>query len=349
VLTINLLAQEKQYYFFRPLQYGSESTFNPISLIANGGFDELQAYWRPTTLSAMPWKNGSKNVWANIIAPLPQINAYGWKEFISHEIIPSSLNMENAQYYPNYSLHLIGGGMQYRKALEWFDYYGYPLPALWAVVSAMGYHFINEIIENSGSYFYSNVDPIADLLIFDPLGILLFSFDGVCEFFSSKCRLNDWNSMPAFSFNPLAIRNTGQNFIMRYPISESGKTSLMYHFGSFGELGLSFKTSDNDAISFGVGVTSKKVYYISNNQEARRAAIKVGPMAGIYWDRNNSLMASLAASDNFHNFLRLNIYPGVFSISSISPGLFVLLGDGGKVTVGATFHFLPLGISVYRP
>ncbi|MCX6120335.1 MAG: hypothetical protein NTX44_01795 [Ignavibacteriales bacterium] len=346
--SVKSLAQEKNYFFFHPVNYGSESTFNPISLIANGGFDELQSYWRSSALSDIPWKNGEKNVRYNIIAPFPQINKYGWHEFIFHEVIPGSFNMDNAQYFPNYTLHLIGGGMEYRKAVEWFDYYGYSVPSVWAIISTMGYHYINEIVEN-GDYQGPNVDPIADLLIFDPLGILLFSFDGVCRFFSSEVSLNDWNNQPAISFSPLGIHNTGQNFIMKYPLTASGKTSLLYHFGSFGELGLSLKTNNEDALSLGVGVTSRTVETTFNANGVPRNTITTGPRAGIYWDRNNSLMASLIASDNFRGLVLLNIYPGVFSIKSFSPGFFLLVGKGGTFTLGITASFLPVGISMNKP
>jgi hypothetical protein len=341
-------AQEKKYYFFHPVRYGSESTFNPISLIANGGFDEMQSYWRSSALSDISWNVGGKNVWDNIIAPFPQINKFGWNDFISHEIIPSSLNMADAQYFPNYTLHLIGGGMQYRKTVEWFDYYGYPLPIAWAIISTMGYHYINEILEN-GAWVGPNTDPIADLLIFDPLGIVLFSFDDVCHFFSSELCLNDWNNQPAFSFSPLGIQNTGQNFVMKYPLTASRKTSLLYHFGSFGELGLSFKTNEEDAISFGIGMASNNVLTSYNSNGAPRFTITVGTRAGIYWDRNNSLMASLIATDNFRNLVLLNIYPGVFTDKSFSPGFFVLAGRRGTFTLGITASYFPLGVSTYTP
>lgn len=348
-LVTSVEAQEKPYYFYHPVLYGSEATFNPLSLIANGGFDELQAYGRPMNLVDLPWNRGSKNVWANINAPFPQINEYGWGKFISQEVIPTSLSMDNAQYFPNYTLHLIGGGMDYRKAAEWFDYYGYPLPFVCAAISTMGYHYINEVIENGDAYFYPNVDPIADLLIFDPLGIVLFSFDSVCEFFSSKLSLNDWSSLPAFSFGPLGIRNTGQNFVMKYPLTSSGKTSLLYHFGAFGELGLSLKTNEENAISIGVGVTSRRAYTVVNDNGTSKIVIKVGPMIGIYWDRNNSLMASIVVADNFNNFFRINVYPGVFSFGAFSPGMFLLVGEHSKTTIGIVASFVPLGISGYHP
>ena len=256
--------------------------------------------------------------------------------------------MDDAQYFPNYTLHLLGGGMQYRKTWEWFDYHGFPLPSVMAIISTMGYHYINEIIENT-NYRGPNTDPIADLLIFDPLGIIVFSFDNVCQFFASKVSFNDWNYQPAFSFSPLGLQNTGQNFVMKYPITASRTTSLMYHFGAFGELGLSFKTNNEDAVSVGVGMTSNQVFREFNSNGAPQFTISVGPRAGIYWDRNNSLMASLVASDNLQSFLVFNLYPGVTFNKSYSPGFFMSVGKSGSFTFGITTSLLPLGVSTKKP
>jgi hypothetical protein len=342
-------AQEKKFYFYHSLPYGSESTFNPISLIANGGFDELQAYEYSHSLSQIPWKNGGRNVWLNITAPLPQINQYGWGRFIGNEIFPTSLNAKQAQYFPNYMLHLIGGGMVSRKVSEWYDAHGYPLPGILGAFTSMTYHYINEIVENGDAGFYSNVDPIADLLVFDPLGIILFSFDGVSEFFSEKLSLNDWSMQPAISFQPVSIRNVGQNFVIKYPLTSSGKTSLLYHFGAFGLLGLSFKSNDEEAISVGLGVSSKRVYTVDTRNGSVTKSIVVGPMGGVYWDRKNSLLASFVICDSFSEIVRCNIYPGIIKIFSVSPGMFISVGERGKYTLGVTLSAIPLGICGYHP
>jgi hypothetical protein len=343
-----LFSQERQYYFYHSIPYGSESTFNPISLFANGGFDEIQAYGHSNNLAAIPWKGGSTNVWCNITAPLPQINKYGWGKFLKQEMLPTSLDPEHMQSYPNYGLHLIGGGMAYRKLWEWYNYHSYPMPSVLGAITAMSYHYVNEIIENGGGYFYSNVDPIADLLIFDPLGIILFSFDSIAEFFATNLNLNDWSYQPALSFAPLGIRNTGQNFVMKYTITASGKTSLFYHFGAFSIFGLSFKTNLEESISFGVGVSSKKVYNANPNGVFTPAIIGK-PIAGIYWDRNNSLLSSLVITDSFNENVRINIFPGVLFLGNFSPGIFCSFGGRGKFTTGITAAFLPLGISGYLP
>lgn len=343
------VAQEMKHYFYHSLPYGSESTFNPVSLLVNGGFDELQVYEYSHSLSQIPWKNGARNVWLNIKAPFPQINKYGWNRFIGNEIFPASLNRERAQYFPNYTLHLIGGGMASRKISEWYDAHGYPVPRILGALTTMSYHYINEIIEAGDGEFCSNVDPIADLLLFDPLGIILFNFDDVSDFFSEKLSLNDWSMQPAVSFNPMTFRNLGQGFVMKYPITSSGKTSLLYHFGIFGLLGLSFKTNDEEAVSIGVGVSSKRVYTVDTRNETITKSIIVCPMAGIYWDRNNSLLASFVACDSFYELIRLNIYPGFVKIFSFSPGFFASIGERGKYTFGMNLSILPMGICGHLP
>ena len=340
--------QHQQSYFFKALPYGSESIFNPISILVNGGFDELQVYGHHSgNLEDVPWRIGVTNVWKNIIDPLTSIKAYGVNRFISQEIIPTSVSYETAQWFPNWTLHVVGGGMEFRKTKEWYEFHDYPMPWVLSATTVMAYHYINEIVENRNSDG-PNVDPIADLLIFDPLGLVLFSIDGVAEFFSSTLSLNDWSSQPALSFKPLAVRNVAQSFVMKYPITESGKTSLFYHFGNFGMLGLSFKMNPEESISFGIGIATKGIYDVDFAQALTRA-ITATPSAGVYFDRNNSLLASIAMDDGFNDVVRINVFPGILSIGGYSPGIFLAFGRQGAFTVGITARILPVGIAVYRP
>jgi hypothetical protein len=343
-----LTGQRMPHLFYHEYSYGSESTFNPISVLLNGGLDELQIYGHTNAFADVPWDLGGTNVWRNILAPMPQINTYGWGKFLRQEIIPSSLDVEHAQFFPNYELHLIGGGMVYRKMSEWYDAHGYPFPSAWGAATVMTYHFINEIVEN-GPGQGSNVDAIADLLIFDPLGILLFSSDAVANFFAHTLSLNDWSYQPALSFSPFAARNVGQSFVMKYPISTSGNTSLFYHFGSFGVLGLSFKTNTEDSFSFGVGGSSKEVFVVDSFNGATTRSIIIAPMAGVYWDRNNSLLASMVVSDSFTEIVRVNAFPGVFSLGGFSPGAFLSFQRVRGFSLGFTASFLPAGLGSFRP
>ena len=339
--------QANSYYFYQPRPYGSEALFNPISLLANGGFDTYQIINdRQPTLDASYWNSASTNVWRSISSPFDVIRKFGTTRFLRKEVFPMSLQIDDAQYVPNFVLHTIGGGMVYRKVSEWYDYHGFPAPYLFGAVTSVGFEFINEAVENGPNY-YPNEDCIPDILLFQPLGILLFSFDGFSDFFSSQLSLNEWSQPVVATFHPFAIRNAGQNFVMKYPINESRSTSLFFHFGDFAILGVSVKTNQEDAISVGAGLasTGRRSLPVVNGVVSN--TVTVGGMAGVYYDRNNSLLASAVYSDVENNRFRLNIYPGVFTIPDFSPGLFFTVGNHGTFVAGVTARFLPIGLGFH--
>jgi hypothetical protein len=340
--------QENKYYYYKPLDYGSEAMFNPISVLMNGGLDVLQSYNNTTRVDGVKWKIGATSIWRSVISPGYYISRYGGWKFLRQEILPTSLNIAKAQWVPNYTLHLVGGGMEYRKLSEWYDYNGYPVPFVFGAATTMGYHFLNELVEN-GSEIHGNVDAIADFCIFDPLGIILFSFDGVAEFFSVELNMNDWSPQPSFSFRPLSFRNFGHSFVMRFPITESKKTSAFAYLGKSTLIGASFKVDNEYSISAGAGGTQTGVWEVESNNGMGTYSIHVGAACGIFYDRNNSLLASLLISEYYLENLRLNVYPGVIFSSPYSPGFFFTLGDGGTYSLGITMQIIPFGIGMYSP
>ena len=343
-----LCAQEKRFFFFRDLPYGSEAVYNPLTLLLNGGGDILQTYQSPNRFDELPWKLGATSVWRSITSPFHYVDQYGWGRFLSQEVFPTSLNVEKAQWIPNLFLHTIGGGMEFRKVSEWYDYHGYPVPYILGAFTAMSYHYLNELIEN-GDGIHPNTDAIADLLIFDPLGIVLFSSDAVSEFFAVNLSFNDWSNQPAFSFRPFSMRNVGQAFVMKYPVSESKRTNIFFHFGKFALLGLSLKTHTDESVSFGCGATTTGIYTVDERNGIPTKSTLIGAMAGVYYDRNNSLLASLTVTDTFIERFKLNVYPGVLFSSQFSPGIFLALEQGGTFGVGVSLPLLPIGVSAYQP
>ena len=187
LLAHNGFSQERKYYFYHPeINYGSELSFDPVTMFLNGSLDILrngshENNGESKDIFKLDYKTGIKNVWDNIRDPLKHINRFGWKNFITTEIFPIGTSKEKAHYIPNYSHHVIGAGMLYVKTAEWFDYHGFNHPYLYSILTATAYQYMNEVIENN-HYVGSNVDPIADLLIFNPLGYFLFSFDSVKVF-----------------------------------------------------------------------------------------------------------------------------------------------------------------------
>jgi hypothetical protein len=348
MIVLHAQAQKKKYYFFRDLDYGSEAMFHPLGVLMNGGLDVLQSYQSSAHARDIQWNIGATSVWKSISSPARWISDYGWTKFITQEVIPTSFNITKAQWAPNYTLHLIGGGMEYRKLSEWYDYHGYPLPFVFGGVTTMGYHFINELIEN-GPGIHPNTDAIADLCIFDPMGIVLFSFDGISEYFSSTYGLNDWSPQPSLSFMPLSYRNFGHSFVLRYPVTESKRTSAFLFLGKSTLLGLSLKTNSEDAVSFGAGATQTGVWEVDQTKGIATNSIHVGAACGFFYDRNNSLLASLLISEYYLERVRLNIYPGFLAASIFSPGFFFTLGDRGTYAAGVTMQIFPIGIGLFAP
>jgi hypothetical protein len=342
------LAQEKHYYFFHPYTYGSDALYNPVSLLASGGFDSFQILERQPTWNNVYWDVAATNVWRSITSPLPIISDFGWNRFLRQEVFPMSLNMDEAQWAPNFALHTLGGGMEYRKISEWYDYHDVPLPYAFGITTCIAYEFLNEVVEN-GPVTSPNQDCLSDMLIFQPLGFLLFSFDGIAEFCSSTLNMNDWSEPMGVSFAPFAIRNAGQSFVAKIALNHAHTTSVFFHFGEFAIVGLSLKTNNEDAISFGAGMASTGIKDLPVQNGVNSNTVTAGPMAGIYYDRNNSLLASLKYCDNQNTRFRLNVYPGLFSTSTFSPGFFLTVAHDGTTTAGLTMHLLPLGIGFFSP
>jgi len=180
--------------------------------------------------------------------------------------------------------------------------------------------------------------------LFQPLGIILFSFNNISSFFSSTLNMNDWSEIAAVSLSPFAIQNAGQNFVMKLALNQEKSTSIFFHFGDFAIFGFSFKTDAESAVSIGAGIASTGVKQLPIQNKVPSNTVTIGPTAGVYYDRNNSLLASVVYSDNWDTRFRVNIYPGLLSSSSFSPGLFVALRGDITPTIGLTIRILPLGI-----
>jgi hypothetical protein len=55
------------------------------------------------------------------------------------------------------------------------------------------------------------------------------------------------------------------------------------------------------------------------------------------------------SESTFNEIFRLNNYPGILKIFSVSSGIFALIGERGKCTFGMTLSVFPLGICGYHP
>ncbi len=330
----NIFPQENYFYTNKP--YGSESLFNPITLIINGGYDITQLQSVTNRIGEPQYGKLFHVVFKNLGDPFNSINHYGWWLFLRTEFFPISFTKDKMQWIPNYQQHLIGGGMLYTAMKEWYKLHGYPMPWLLSSVTLMAHHLLNEAMESGPHEGYS-VDEISNIYIFDLGGIILFSFDSINEFFSKELNLADWSLQASISL-PYGRVNAGQYFSIKWKLPFSEKYSLFYRYGMGALFGLSKKIDSTDNFSVGVGFRTK--HLVDVNPAFRQRTIETGWHAGVFYDRKNSLLASLVFSGVKEYFCMADIYPGIIKIGNFSPGIWTVIGRNNDLTFGISTRYV---------
>ena len=337
-----IAGKEGTYFFYKGYDYGTQSLIHPLRLIINGGFGIMQVSNRHNMPGKIMYGRGIENVGRNLLNPFEAIGVNGFWDFLSREVIPISINSGQAQYWPNYMNHLIGGGMSYRMIEEYFRFNEVEHPKAWAGATLFAYHFLNEVVEND-DHIGPSTDPIADFWIFNPAGILLFSNESVSRFFSKKLHMADWSYQPVWLPGSSELVNNGQNYSVKYHLNKRGSTSLFYHWGTHAELGLSFTRPSGHCVSVGLGLVAKNLFKIDQISKTVDMAVS----GGVFYDKNNSLLASLLFARTKDYRYRLNVYPGLVKLGPLKPGFFASLNDDNRMLLGLTFgtlQHLPIGI-----
>jgi hypothetical protein len=331
------------YYFYHARPYGSERLVGPLRMITNGGFGILQLENRSNQLDEIDWGNGWENLWRNLLNPVSAIEEKGWWDFIRSEVIPVSFGSGDAQYWPNYMNHLIGGGMGYRNMREWFRYHGFAHERTWALTTLTVYHFLNEVVEMDDKTGW-RVDPIADMYIFNVAGVLVFENDRIARFFGETLAMRDWSFQPFYDPRAGSLENVGQNYSVRLRLGRTTPWHMFYHWGNSGELGVSRDLGDGgDALSVGAGFVAKNLEDVDGISET----VNLATSFGIFWERDRSLMASLLYAREKDYRYRLNVYPGVFEIAGLQPGLTFISARNNDFLAGITignWPLLPVGV-----
>lgn len=332
---------EERYYFYHRLGYGTDALIHPLRMVVNGGFGIMQLSSRHNRPLDIDYAQGWRNVWRNVLDPTGAIQAEGWWDFFKREIIPFSLDSKRAHYWPNYTQHLIGGGMSYRMMVEWYRAHGYARPGLWGGTTIMLYHLLNEIVENDKRDTWST-DPVADLLIFDPASIWLFSNEKVCRFFSETLHMTDWSYQPMIDPWHETLVNNGQNFAFKLDMPWWEKWAFFYHYGTHGEFGLTRRFAGGHNLSFGAGFKADELLDVSEYHEGAELAVT----GGVFYDRNDSLLASVLWAKSKDYKLRVNLYPGLFEVWGLKPGLMYNLNRNRTSAVGISLLNLPLPFGI---
>lgn len=312
--------------------YGTQALFSPVTVILNKGFDHFQA------------DNASRRIWKLPVGralggapldalrnPVRAIEHYpGWKRWFATEIFPTNFTVKDARWAVNYSEHMIAGGLTYRELAQWYDAHGFPLPRLWSGVTTFGASMLNEAMEFVGTDTAAS-STVADLYVFDLGGILLFNWDPLVRFFGGTLQASDWSTQASFTFPNGELQNNGQYYITKLPLARTD-TRLFFRFGMGVQGGLSRPVGGGHSVTLALGVdTDARVV----DPVTRDESITTNMSGGFYWDRNNSLLASLTAGPT-ENQVVLNIFPGVLPGPAKRVGTWVVLTRDREILWGLT-------------
>lgn len=327
-------------WFYTGLPYGSDALVHPARMVINGGFGILQFDNRSNRFSDLRFRHGWSRLWQDMTHPVDAIEVAGWDDFVRREVLPVSTNRKSAQYWPNYTLHLVGGGMTWVTMREWYEAHGVAHPSAWAGASLTVYHVLNEAVEAANRDAYST-DGIADLYLFDPAGVLVFSRPGVARFFGETLQMRDWSTQPALDPVTGTIENQGQNFALKVPLPRTERWKLFYHFGNHGEAGVTYTKPNGSAFSVGAGLRARALVELGDGVETADLV----PTYGFFYDRHGSLLFSITGANTSRYRLRVNAYPGLVRVFGRTAGLFVLERREGGVVVGLHTTAFPLGVA----
>ncbi|MGA7305812.1 MAG: hypothetical protein WBW88_13115 [Rhodothermales bacterium] len=332
--------EERLFYF--GLGYGSDAVFSPFTVVIDEGFDILQLDGWDHRLSSHPFGASFKTVIRSMRHPFDTISQNGVSTFLTSELLPLSTRQSGGgQWLPNYQLHLVGGGMVVSGLREWYRAHGFGQPMLWSIATAATYHLLNETVEN-GYYRGLNLDAISDLYIFDVGGIVLFSSRSVRRFFSRKLHMRSWLQQPSIGVRDGSLENSGDYYSMQWRIPGSRQWHVFYYFGLNNLVGLTRRMESGYGVSVGAGLQARNQVFV--DEEDYRKTVDLVGTAGVFLDREHSLLASLVYARANYRRLSLNVYPGVLPGRKWSPGMWGILDGGGSVHLGVSLRWLP-GVS----
>jgi len=329
-----------RFYANRP--YGSEAQFNPVSIVLNEGFDQLRTS-PGRNIIGRPYGTAAETILRTITHPERVLRHYGYRAWLRNEVFPLSLKGSGGgQWYPNYQLHLWGSGMTYIRLAEWYEQHGVEShPRLAAGMTAMAFHYLNEMIENNGLKI-DNEDALTDLLLFDVGSIVLWNQEWMQRLFSGRVEMTDWPGQLSIGEPGTTMENQYSMVMARFPVPLTSRWKVMTTAGNAFLVGLSRRVADSAWVSVSGGFDPADNPIIDPATGRKTATLL--PNVGLFYDRNSSLLISFISKGGSNIGSTLNVYPGALIPAKWMPGFWVQGVRGGGVRFGLVSR-LGLGLS----
>jgi hypothetical protein len=316
--------------FYRGIPYGSEAYNGPLPIMLNKGYDIFQLRQHPRNILSFSYKSTwHYGIRGAFKYPGEAIERFGgWGRFTRVELLPLSFEFRELNWLANYTEHLVGGGLTMRMLDEWYRAHGVPLPRIMAMLNTYAASILNEISEQPNILGHG-ASGVSDLLFFDIAALLLFQWDQPARFFARTLQTADWSNQASLTLPNKQLQNNGQYFTMKIPIGLE-RTRFFLRGGMGAQLGFSRRLNEEHHFSFGVGGDTevREVDEVTGHE-----TVSFAPSAGIYYDRNNSLLWSVTMSPA-ENVLAVNLYPGSSSYIPNGMGLWAVFTRRNEIRFG---------------
>ena len=138
------------------------------------------------------------------------------------------------------------------------------------------------------------------------------------------------------------LHNHGQHYSIKIKLPHISKIKFFSYIGLESFYGASFKLNNQNSLSIGAGLAASRLVKYADNPNQNTILTRKG--IGVFYDKNNSLLASLVLSDVVDYFIHVNIYPGVVKFGNFSPGFWTVISRKGQMAFGiATTYTLGFG------
>lgn len=325
ILSFNLYAldrREKQYLIYQPEKAKANDYYVPFDYYFNTAFDVNQ---NPYYFNQKHYWSNHQVVWQRIKNPDKSIRKDGgYKKMFKDEFFSSRV-------VPNLFLHTLGGGYDFLKLKEWYDYHGFPMPTLFAITTSYAAHMGNEALEASDPNLISH-DHIVDLFFFDAVGKFLFSNKSAAQFFYQELGMRNWTFVPMYDPHHSKVWNTGTNYIFR------PKKLARDHISPFALAGMQ--------ALFGVSLSLDMKRYLTLSMGPAMTDPLKGKSKlaiGIFYDNDGDLMASFLINSTEEFRYRLNLYPSFFNYDRLSIGTVLGIDRGDQFALGVNIN-MPIGL-----
>lgn len=330
--------------FFHDSPYGTDAQFNPLLVFANQAFDQQRTSKR-RDITTYPFGASFGAVWRTVTRPDKSIKHYGVENWLKNEIFPLTLRGSGGgQWYPNYTLHLFGCGVAYRRLVDWYRDHGVEgHPELAAGITTYAYHFLNEALEN-GPTADQGVDALSDLLVFDAASIALWNQRWVQHLFTGPIEVNTWYGQPSVGLPGRTIENAFALFVARAAVPHTTNWKVTVTHGYLFSVGVSRRIGSRDWLTLASGADAPVNPVIDTVTGKKTATLE--PNAAVFYDRDGSLLASLVTRGGSDNGVTLNVYPGFVRIGWFKPSFWIQQNKGGGARFGISSN-IGFGISTH--